>query len=237
MALPASDDFTLKIERVALAPRSPSSYRAILDTSRGRLHCILHPSPTGSTPQIGSAAPAGQARLGIVFVGGAIGGFAGPGDKLYARWSDELPPRGIACLRLHYRKPNFFEECVLDVLGGISFLGGMGVQRVAVVGHSFGGAVAVMAGGLSPAVAAVVGMSSQTYGAQRAAEVAPRPLLLVHGKSDTRLPHRCSEQIYAWAREPKELVLYEGAEHGLKECDAPLHELLLAWLPEKLGAA
>jgi alpha-beta hydrolase superfamily lysophospholipase len=62
-------------------------------------------------------------------------------------------------------------------------------------------------------------------------------LLLVHGKGDTRLPHRCSEQIYAWAREPKELVLYEGAEHSLRECDGQLHDLLAAWLPAKLTGA
>ncbi|GIS83661.1 MAG: hypothetical protein CM1200mP15_22930 [Dehalococcoidia bacterium] len=48
--------------------------------------------------------------------------------------------------------------------------------------------------------------------------VSPKPLLIVHGKTDTRLPYTCGEQIHNWAEEPKELVLFEGAEHRLEEC-------------------
>ena len=56
--------------------------------------------------------------------------------------------------------------------------------------------------------------------------VAPRPLLVVHGKSDTRLPYSCGQQIYDWANQPKQLVLYEGAEHRLAECREELAALL-----------
>ena len=38
-------------------------------------------------------------------------------------------------------------------------------------------------------------------------------------------------QIYDWAREPKQLVLYEGAEHRLDECAAELDQLLTQWIP------
>ncbi|MCY4653163.1 MAG: alpha/beta hydrolase, partial [Dehalococcoidia bacterium] len=63
----------------------------------------------------------------------------------------------------------------------------------------------------------------------------PRPLLLAHGESDTRLPPYCSEQIYSWAKKPKELVLYPGAEHGLMECGRELREMLGDWLRSNLG--
>src|SRR2546422_1867791 len=66
----------------------------------------------------------------------------------------------------------------------------------------------------------------RSYGAQGAVYVAPRPLLLVHGLADTRLPPSCARQIYQWADEPKELVFYPGAEHGLRECKGELHALL-----------
>ena len=65
----------------------------------------------------------------------------------------------------------------------------------------------------------------------------PRPLLLVHGLADTRLPPSCARQIYQWADEPKELVVYPRAEHGLRECQGELHALLHRWIPEKLGEA
>ena len=74
-------------------------------------------------------------------------------------------------------------------------------------------------------------------GAHGAGLLSPRPLLVVHGKADTRLPYSCAMQIYQWAREPKELVLYDGAEHRLDECRVELEELLGEWIPRTLAAS
>jgi pimeloyl-ACP methyl ester carboxylesterase len=144
---------------------------------------------------------------------------------------------GISSLRLNYRLPGDFDECVLDVLAGIEFLSRKGIDKVALVGHSFGGAVAIMAGTMSPLVKAVIGLSSQTYGAQRVAELSPRPLLLIHGERDRNLPARCSQLIYQWAKEPKELVIYKGCGHFLRECHQELQVQLQSWLVEKLKRA
>jgi alpha-beta hydrolase superfamily lysophospholipase len=65
--------------------------------------------------------------------------------------------------------------------------------------------------------------------------VSPRRLLVVHGKADTRLPYSCGVQIHEWASEPKELVLYDGAEHRLDECREELEELLFQWVPATLA--
>ena len=93
-----------------------------------------------------------------------------------------------------------------------------GVQPVVLVGHSCGGAVVITAGAAHEHVAGVVALAPQTYGVTLAGKLAPRPLLVVHGKADTRLPYSCVVQMYHWAQEPKQLVLYEGAEHRLDEC-------------------
>ena len=106
-----------------------------------------------------------------------------------------------------------------------------------VVGHSFGGAVVIAAGAVSRHVAGVVSLSPQTYGANMAGLLSPRPLLVVHGKADTRLPYSCALQIYDWAKEPKQLALYEGAEHRLEECREQLAQLLSVWIPQTLGVA
>ena len=108
------------------------------------------------------------------------------------------------------------------------------MTRIALVGHSFGGAVVVTAGALSPMVKAVVTLSTQNYGATGSARLAPRPLLLVHGEADYRLSYHCSEQVYELAQEPKELVIIPGAGHGLRECRDQLHDLLKGWLVEQL---
>jgi pimeloyl-ACP methyl ester carboxylesterase len=149
--------------------------------------------------------------------------------------SGELVDDDISSLRLHYRIPGNFDECVLDVLVGVHFLKRHNIDGVVLAGHSFGGAVAIMAGTLSHDVNAVVGLSSQTFGAQDVAKLAPKPLLLIHGERDRNLPVKCSHLIYEWANEPKEIVIYKGSGHFLRECHQELHDLLKAWLVDKVG--
>ncbi|MCH7841156.1 MAG: alpha/beta fold hydrolase [Chloroflexi bacterium] len=191
-------------------------------TSRGDFDAILH-----------RAAGAEQA---VIWVCGARGGFGGPGPGTYARMAQRFAEDGITSLRMDYRSPGDVFECTLDLLAGVSYLKGAGHQPVVVVGHSFGGAVVIAAGANSSHIKGVVALSPQTYGAGMAGQVAPRKLLVVHGKADTRLAFSCGQQIYNMAKEPKELVLYEGAEHRLEECRDELEDLLGRWIPETLAS-
>jgi len=193
----------------------------VLNTNIGQIKAILHQS-------------AESGERAVLWVWGARGGYAGPAEGIFANLAEEFTSQGITSLRLNYRQPGVYAESVLDALAGLEFLKGRGCSRVALVGHSFGGAVVIAAGTLTDQAVAVVSLSPQTYGAQGAVYVSPRPLLIVHGLADTRLPPLCARQIYQWAEEPKKLVLYEGAEHGLRECKEELHELLRLWIPEKL---
>ena len=49
-----------------------------------------------------------------------MGGVEGPADSLYARLPLLLSSAKVTVLRIEYRKPNDFEECVLDALAGHS---------------------------------------------------------------------------------------------------------------------
>jgi len=190
-------------------------------TNRGQMPARLHPAPTG--------APA------VVWVGGAGGGLDGPAWGMYPRVAGQLANLGVASLRLHYRMPNYLEDCVVDTLLGVQHLVQQrGYGAVALVGHSFGGAVVISAGALSDDVKAVVAMSSQIYGTDLAPQVSPRPLLLLHGTTDEILPPTCSENIYARARQPKELILYNGCRHGLDECRDQVDADVVRWLMQQL---
>lgn len=180
--------------------------------------------------------PAQGAKSGVVWVGGSGGGLDGPAQRLYPAACESLQARGLSGLRLHYRRPNHLLDCVRDTLVGVEFLAGEGVERVALVGHSFGGAVVIAAGANSAKVRAVAPMSSQTYGTEQAPDVAPRPLLLIHGTADEILPDRCSRDIFRRAKEPKELKLFPGARHGLDECREELLTLLVERLAKHLAA-
>ena len=220
-----SDDLELSIEGVAAHERADGAVDVSINTSRGELAGILHPCDGES----GAA----------LFIGGALGGFDGPARGLYPRLATALAapeePGGLTSLRLHYRRPGDFQECVLDVLVGLSFLKGIGAQRVAIVGHSFGAAVAIKAGELSEQVTGVAALSSQLHGTHSVERIAPKSLLLAHGTADGILDCAASRDIYDRAQEPKRLVLYEGADHMLAQCADELFELLRGWLVEVVG--
>ena len=194
---------------------------ARLDTTRGPIDCLLHRAPGGG-------------ETAVLWAPGARGGFGGPADGLYADLARELAGRGIASLRLDYRHPANLDESTLDVLAGIWYLAGIGRTRTALVGHSFGGGVVISAARYSSHVRAVAALASQTLGAEDVVLLRPRPLLVVHGEADAVLPVANAELIHGWASEPKRLVTYAGAGHGLRECRAELRELLLDWLTESL---
>jgi hypothetical protein len=209
----------VKITGVRSEKQGESQERIIIATDDGDVECIFH--------------PAGGDR-GIIWLCGALGGFDGPSFGIFKILSEGMVADGISSLRLHYRYPGEFEECVLDVLAGIDFLKQKGINRVALVGHSFGGAVAIQAGTMSRNVKAVVGLSSQTYGARRVAELSPRPLLLIHGERDRNLPAASSHYIYEWARQPKELYILKNNGHFLREAHDELLRQLREWLNDKL---
>jgi alpha/beta superfamily hydrolase len=209
-------DLELKIEQVAAHPEPDGNLRVLIKTSRGEMRAVLHPCP--SEP------------AAAIYVGGAMGGFEGPAGDIYGRLAERLRPR-VTGLRLHYRRPGEFEECVLDVLAGVSLVRGLGATGgVALIGHSFGGAVVIKAGELSQQVTGVAALSPQLHGT-RTVEHLGKPLLLVHGMRDGVLDHAASEDIHARAVDPKRLVLYAEADHTLQQNAGDLEELLADWIP------
>ena len=220
----STEDATLDIQITGVEPdpsrQGQEGAPLTLHTTRGDIRVAFH--------------QATEHHAAVVWVWGAQGGLEGPADGIYATLAEELLPEGISSLRVDYRHPRVLDESVMDTLAGVSFLKGLGYATVALVGHSFGGAVVISAAPFSDQVKAVVALSSQTYGARNAGLVSPRPLLLVHGEEDQHLSPDSSRAIYQWAKEPKELVLYPGARHGLRQCKDELHDLLKGWLVQKL---
>ena len=110
---------------------------------------------------------------------------------------------------------------------------GIGAEKIILVGHSFGGAVVIKAAALAEAVVAVGSLSAQRFGTSEV-DVLNKPLLLIHGSADDVLDKAASEDIFSRANEPKEIVIIEGAGHGLSEGAADVFGLLKNFI-EKHG--
>lgn len=211
------------MDRPAETPREPRIIE--IESARGAIRCAWRPVT--------------NAEAAVVMVGGGDGGLDGPANALYPDFAADLAVRGIAALRLDFRVhafPGPMDEGVFDVLRGVEFLASEGARRVGLAGHSFGGAVVIEAGVRSELVASVATLATQTAGAQRVAELAPTPLLLIHGLADDRLPPDCSRLLHEMAGEPRRLELFEGATHSLRQRREEVRALLLDWFTDTLAA-
>ena len=168
-----------------------------------------------------------------IMAGGAMGGLLGPANGLYHELGVALAKRGIGTLRVSYRKANDLGACVIDLAAAGDLASRSGARGFVVLGHSFGGAVALnLASSLRNAVRGVVTFSTQSAGCE-GVSLGERPLLLFHGEADELLPPTCSEVVRTMVGHG-ELVLLPGEGHLLSGAGAKLKERLERWIPEVL---
>ena len=195
-----------------------------LFTVRGLVSLLWHQVPAGRTAQ-----PAA-----IVACGGAMGGLLGPAEGLYQHLGDTWSDRGIPVVRVSYRRPNDLDACCLDVAAAVQLVADAGAQRVVVMGHSFGGAVAVRVGVVMDEVVGVVTFATQSAGCEVAPGLRGKPLLLFHGDNDEILPIESSHVVAAMAGRG-EVVVCEGDGHLLTHSAMSMTARLDEWLPSVLA--
>jgi alpha-beta hydrolase superfamily lysophospholipase len=176
----------------------------------------------------------GDRRQVVLMVGGAMGGMLGPGRALYHQLGSELAAAGFGAIRVGYRIPNDIDTCVLDTMAASEMAARQGARGFVVVGHSFGGAVAVQTGAALGDMAAGVVTAATQAGDCEPGEGLACPVLHLHGDADELLPPMASQMVQMLTG--GELVIYPGAGHMLTEAHDEMSERLSTWIPEAFAA-
>ena len=163
-----------------------------------------------------------------------MGGLLGPANGLYQELGDAWSAAGVPVLRVSYRRPNDLDSCCLDVAAAVQLAADAGARRVVVMGHSFGGAVAVRVAVAMDEVSGVVTFATQSAGCEVAPGLRGRPLLMFHGDADEILPLESSQIVAAMAG-VGELVVCKGDGHLLAHSATLISNHLTDWLPAVLG--
>jgi pimeloyl-ACP methyl ester carboxylesterase len=170
----------------------------------------------------------------VLCAGGGMGGLLGPADGLYHDLGCTLAEQGIGVVRVDYRNPNDLSRSVHDVAAAGDLASRSGARQFVVLGHSFGGAVAIQAGTVfGEHCKGVVTFATQSAGCEHADQL-QAPLLMFHGTNDTILPPQTSEVVQMIAGKG-ELVMLEGDDHLLSQSHALMRERLLDWIPAQLA--
>lgn len=234
--------------RLGTTPTESSPWRRLQLRARGAIENPMlpaaHPDPYTEgelDTRLGAQAyrlyRAPRGKRAAVWVGGVGGGWDTPARDLYPKLGAALTADGVSSLRLRFRNPQSLADAVADVRAGINFLAAIGIDEIAVIGHSFGGAVVIRAAALEPRLRTVVTLATQSYGAEPAAQLpAGCSLLLIHGLADRVLPWQSSEYVHAMAAEPKRVIYIADAGHGLDEAAPEVTRLVRAWLIDALAA-
>src|SRR5256885_12300356 len=174
-----------------------------------------------------------DARDVVVTCGGGMGSVLGPAGGLYHCLGQELALAGIGTVRVGYRKPNDLSRCVHDVAAACDLASRAGGRRFVVMGHSFGGAVAVQAGVvLGEHCAGIVGLATQSAGCELASGLRDTPLLLLHGAEDEILPPETSGVVQMLAGHGG-VVLLPGTGHLLTQSKDEGRDRLRAWITDR----
>ena len=131
-------------------------------------------------------------------------------------------------------------------------------------GSSMGGWLAIEAAAVDPAIAGVIAICPASEDGLRrgiragrfdmradaaaldawlgehdlrdaAAQVTPKPLVLLHARGDEQVPSAWSEELYARAGDPRRIVVVPGGHHRSVQHDPELQVTALRWLGGQLG--
>ncbi|MCL5105134.1 MAG: dienelactone hydrolase family protein [Armatimonadetes bacterium] len=176
------------------------------------------------------------AREGVIMLTAGKVGPNGPGS-LYAKFADDLFDEGIASLRLDHRVPGDCVQCAIDALLSLQFMDDEGVHDVALVGWSFGGAVALSAGSVARTVQGIAALSTVDVANCCVKRLQSKPILLLHGEADRVSPIEVPRRIYSEAQGSRRLILYPGSGHTLVEAKEQVHQDLRKWVLHMLKAS
>ena len=196
----------------------------IIKSERGNISCIWQ------------AAEINELHTAALFIGGADGGFMGPSD-IYETLSELFIPLQIGVLRVDYRIhqfPNDVEQGVYDANQAANWLISRGYEKILIVGHSFGGAVAIETAVQNSNIRGVVGLASHTAGAMNIASLVDTPVLLIHGDADTRLPVSCSIMLYEMTSTPCQLAILESGTHSLRQVSKAARDLIFDFVKSQI---
>ncbi|KAL8720318.1 MAG: hypothetical protein Q9225_002805 [Loekoesia sp. 1 TL-2023] len=217
-------------------PLTESLTIKVADSLNGAVPAILHlPSNFSKGTQNANNTP----RTAAILLSGTSGGIVGP-SSIYLGMATKLASlhHGIPAMRLDYRYPARNKYCVADVLAAMNHLEKEhAVSKFVLVGWSFGGAPVFTVGGSDRRVVGCATVASQTAETEGIRNLAPKPLLLLHGLKDRTLGSWCSETLYEkYGRKGEaQLKLFEGDDHALTRNAAEAEEMLCRFVMRCAG--
>ena len=166
---------------------------------------------------------------GVILLGG-VSADTDKSDCMFTDIADCLLRRKINSLQLYYRNPGDCIQCSIDTLLACQYFDDEGVSDIALVGWSFGGAIAISVGSVARNVRAVAAGSVMDVDDCCVRRLKNKPLLLIHGDADAISPIEIPNRIYMMSGGSRRLLVYNGVGHGMEQARDRLNNDLIKWI-------
>ena len=171
--------------------------------------------------------PSSRTHAAVLLLPGRDGALSGPAS-LYTQLAPALQ-RVAGVAQLGYRLPGSLADCRACILDALDAFSQQGIERVALIGWDFGGAVAIAAGAQSPLVTGVACLAPDRSASEAIAGIGTRRLLIAHGSADTVIPQSVSILLHTQTSHPTELALYPQETHDFIRYRAAILQRLILW--------
>ena len=173
-----------------------------------------------------------NSRGTIVAIGGTGGGFYGP-SYIYDDISNNLTKMKLSLLRVHVKPP--FQLATMQLINAIEILiSRNNTKPIVLIGWSMGGASIIhsakyLINNNKIKVNSIITLAGQSYGADPISELNV-PIYIIHGSNDKVMGPHVAKHIWNIAKNPKELVILDGASHFMNEKDKELKKYVYKWI-------
>jgi uncharacterized protein len=215
-----------------MQPASPAIRSFFLDGPAGQLEALLNEGAP-------SATHAGLVCHPHPLFGGTLH------NKVVFHAMKALNALGMPVLRFNFRGTGLSEGEhdngvgeVEDVRTALDWLDGEFHRPIVFAGFSFGAAIGLRAAGADPRVTAVAGLGTPVGAIEDRSydfsflETCTKPKIFISGSRDQFGPKPKLEAMFAFAAEPKKLVIIEAADHFFEGRLREMREALEAWARE-----
>lgn len=207
------------IKEIRVGDEAQESYIPLtFNTTRGNIESRYYPTY--------------KSKTGVIFLNDGQKDWSSPAKSLYTNLAESLQiTKNISSLWVQYRDGKNIEESIIDSVVGATYLCQEQIEKIIVVGHSFGSVVGFNLASILPEVRLAIALTPPSEISSIIGEIPfSTRLRYIHGGSDTTAIPDIEGLVLNNNLHSQQIRMYKDTGYDLEEVAFDLFETLQQWI-------